>query len=203
MLKTIQESANLLNQGQILAYNTDTCLGIGHAINSNSGFNRLYEVKKMPFNKPCSVLVNSLEMLADNAILNEFSLKLAQLLLPGPYTLILPRSKKLNPQFLTDFKNIGFRYIPDPKINSLIKLLACPITTTSANIHTQPSAESYSDIINTFGDQINIFENINKNQHYPTTPSTIIEPQEDNTLKIIRAGVGYSELSKLGYKIAK
>ena len=60
--KKLQEIADIIKQGGIVVFPTETVYGIGTNGLDSKAITKLYEVKQRPLNKPISLLVSSLEM---------------------------------------------------------------------------------------------------------------------------------------------
>ena len=64
---TLIQPANVIKSGGIVVFPTETVYGIGaNGLNENA-VKKLYEVKQRPFNKPISLLVNSIDMINEIA----------------------------------------------------------------------------------------------------------------------------------------
>ena len=96
----IGEAIDIMADGGIILYPTDTVYGLGANIFNNDAVKKIYEIKKRDQSKPLSVLVqdtNSLELIAD---LNKDSRAIVDKWLPGPFTFILNK-KKITSIFFT------------------------------------------------------------------------------------------------------
>ena len=143
---------NLLKKGEVIVYPTDTIYGIGGDATFEKVIKKIYEIKQRPLNKPISVLVSDFEMLEKYAEINEKQMEVLKKSLPGPYTFILKPKVKLH----VSENNVGFR-IPDHWCTLIAKEFGKPITTTSANIHKQPTPKDIEKIRNNFKDSISLY----------------------------------------------
>lgn len=141
----IQEAVRFLRLGKVIAHPTDTCYGLAVDVHSAKGLKRLYSLKKMPIDKPVSILVRSLEEARRYGEFCELSERMAMEFWPGPLTLVVPRKPGL-PDFLNPGAElIGLRVIDEPVSLALLEELGGPITTTSANLHGEKTPFSVDD----------------------------------------------------------
>ena len=154
----LKEPAQIIKNGGIVVFPTETVYGIGtNGLNENS-IKRLYEVKQRPLNKPISLLVNSIEMIEQiTQNISELEYKLIKKFMPGPFTIIL-KKKTLIPNILTaNGDTVGIR-MPENKVAlKLIEYAGVPIATPSANISGKPSGTTLDMINNDFGEKVDYF----------------------------------------------
>ncbi|MDO9399461.1 MAG: L-threonylcarbamoyladenylate synthase [bacterium] len=188
---TIQKAIEILKNGGIIIYPTDTCYGIGVDATNKEAIKKLINLKGRDFKKPISIIVKNFKMAQEIGEFNSQAKKLFKKYLPGPLTLIVKKKKGIYqlPNILTAKKRkIGIR-MPDNKISlELVKKFNKPITTTSANISGEPECYSKQEILKQFKKNIkdiDLILDIGKLQK--NKPSTIIEII-GNKLKILRQG---------------
>ncbi len=131
--REVEKIANLLKNGGIIIYPTDTVYGIGCDIHNREAVERVAQIKKIPLEKAnFSIICSDFSHLSDYArSVDNATFRLMKKLLPGPYTFILNASGKVPRFFTSRKKTIGIR-IPDNKIIlELVRSLGNPILTTS------------------------------------------------------------------------
>jgi len=177
-----------LQQGQVIAYPTDTIYGLGVDVYHPGAVASLQRMKGRDSQKPISILYSSTErMLKDFNHLNDFQLSAVRALLPGCVTLLLPvKSEEQFPAPFTYNGIVGVRVINLPALNALLLDYPHPISTTSINPATQKPACSPVEIQNYFSGKISII--IDNGFTGNIQASTIIKVLEDGW-KIIRVGV--------------
>ncbi|MCC7553322.1 MAG: threonylcarbamoyl-AMP synthase [Methanobacteriaceae archaeon] len=141
----INEAIEILANGGVILYPTDTIYGLGANIFNEKAVKRVYEIKKRGFDKPLSILIQDLDELS---LIGELSAKNKEYIsnyLPGPFTFIL-KKKNTVPDYITSNKNnVGVR-IPNSTIaRSLAEIF--PITTTSANLSNEKTLNNPKDIL--------------------------------------------------------
>jgi len=128
----INRVAQVLEQGGLIAYPTDTFYGIGCDLFNKRGIQLIYRLKKRPLKKPFSFVCDSLKEISRYALVSNYAYKTMKRLLPGPYTFVLEGTKLVPKIMLTKRKTVGIR-VPDNKIAlGIVQTLGQPIISTSA-----------------------------------------------------------------------
>ena len=184
--KKLQEVANIIRQGGIVVFPTETVYGIGTNGLDSKAISKLYHVKQRPLNKPISILVSSLEMVkAVTENISDIEYKLMEEFFPGPLTIILKKNKAVPNNLTNNTDTVGIR-LPDNIIaRKLIEYANVPIATPSANISGKPSSINIQDIIKDFGDKVDYY--IDGGHSKLGIGSTIVKI-EDNKPLILREG---------------
>ncbi len=130
--RKIEQVAEILRNGGVIAYPTDTIYGIGCDINNKKAIQRIYQIKQRPKNQPFSFICSDLKNISQYAKVSNYAYKTMRRLLPGPYTFILEGSNEVPKMMLTKRKTAGIRVPDHPICISLIQALGNPIISTSA-----------------------------------------------------------------------
>lgn len=183
----LDEAANLIKNGGVAVFPTETVYGIGVDCLNEDAIKRLYRIKNRPFNQKTSLLVSSIEML-NNYTKNRSEIEdmLIQKFFPGPLTLVLHK-KEIIPYLITNNEDIvGFR-MPECKIAlKLIEKVGRPIATSSANISGKQSGIILSDIIKEFRDKVDYY--IDGGKSKIGRGSTVAQVIRNGQIQIIREG---------------
>ena len=117
----IKEAANTLIEGDLVAFPTETVYGLGADATNKDAVGRIYSVKGRPENHPLIVHISSIAYLNDWARdVPGYAIKLAQVIWPGPMTLILPRTN-LAKDFITGGQdNIAIRIPSHPIAKAML-----------------------------------------------------------------------------------
>ncbi len=150
----IDEAVNVLANGGVVLYPTDTVYGLGADIFNNKAVRRVFKIKQRSLLKPLSILVcdvdsvNLVSKISDNqkCILNRY--------LPGPYTFILNKSNIVPRVVTSGLSHVGVR-VPNNKIACELSNLF-PITTTSANLSDEPVLSTPDEILNQLGCEVDL-----------------------------------------------
>ncbi|PID68211.1 MAG: threonylcarbamoyl-AMP synthase [Flavobacteriia bacterium] len=130
--KQIAIIKEVLQNGGLIIFPTDTVYGIGCDLNSPKGLKSLAQLKGVKIDKAnFSFITDSLSNLSEYvSALNTPVFKLLKRTLPGPYTYILNGSSKL-PKPFKNKRTVGIR-IPDNNIvRAIVKALGNPLAVSS------------------------------------------------------------------------
>jgi tRNA threonylcarbamoyl adenosine modification protein (Sua5/YciO/YrdC/YwlC family) len=185
-VRLIRKVVDILKQGAIVVYPTDTYYGIGCDLMNPKAIEKIYQIKRRDKSKPFSFICSDLTNISHYAKVSNYAYRTMKRLLPGPYTFILEGSRLVPKIMLTKRKTAGIR-VPDNAIClALVRELGNPIIYTSA---TTPEGESFHDaslIHDHFGRQVDA---VIDGSRVSGEPSSIISLISD-TPQIIRRGAG-------------
>ncbi|MCF6133402.1 L-threonylcarbamoyladenylate synthase [Flavobacterium wongokense] len=139
----IKKVVDVLRDGGLVIYPTDTVYGLGCDITNSKALERIAKIKgikleKANFSFVCSDLSNLSDYVKQ---IDTATFKILKRTLPGPYTFILPGNNDLPKEFRKK-KTVGIR-IPDNNIAiEIVKMLGNPIVSTS--IHDDDEVLEYS-----------------------------------------------------------
>ena len=136
----IKLAVELLKNGGIVAYPTDTVYGLGSDIFLEDAVLRIYQAKKRPLDLPLPVLIsNDIELGLVARDISQLAHYYINKFWPGALTLVLYKSK-LVPDLVTANTNKIALRMPNHSIPlTIIRELGKPIIGTSANISSQPN----------------------------------------------------------------
>lgn len=182
----LKEPANIIKNGGIVIFPTETVYGIGTNALNEDAVKRLYEIKQRPLNKPISLLVNSIDMIEQIAKdITDLEYALIREFFPGPLTLIL-KKKDIVPDIVTaNSDTVGVRMPKNEIALKLIEYAGIPIATPSANISGKPSGTNMKNIIKDFNGKVDYL--IDSGTSQIGLASTIVQII-DNVPHILRQG---------------
>jgi len=130
--RLIKQAVEVLKEGGVIAYPTDTNYGIGCDIMNKKAIENIYRLKQRSKYKPFSFICSDLTNISSYAKVTNYAYKTMKRLLPGPYTFVLEGSRLVPKIMLTKRKTAGIR-VPDNNICiALVKELKNPIISTTA-----------------------------------------------------------------------
>ena len=91
--RLIQKVVDVLEQGGVIGYPTDTIYGIGCDLFNQEAIRKIHRLKKMEGKKPLSFICSDLKDISRYAYVSNYAYKMMKRLLPGPYTFILKATK--------------------------------------------------------------------------------------------------------------
>ena len=139
----IKKVVDVLRNGGLVIYPTDTVYGIGCDITNSRALEKLAKIKgvkleKANFSFVCSSLSNISDYVKQ---IDTATFKILKRALPGPYTFILPGNNDL-PKDFRKKKTVGIR-VPDNNIAiQIVEMLGNPIV--SSSIHDEDEVLEYS-----------------------------------------------------------
>jgi tRNA threonylcarbamoyl adenosine modification protein (Sua5/YciO/YrdC/YwlC family) len=172
--KHIRQVADLLENGGIIIYPTDTVYAMGCDILATKAIEKIARFKGLnPKNPELSLIFHDMSQLSEYTIIRDNNIfKLLKRNLPGPFTFIVQANSQIPKLFKNKKKTVGIR-IPDNNIVlEIVRELGRPIITTS--IH----------------DPDELIE-------YTTDPELIYEKYRDFTDTVIDGGFGKNEASTI------
>jgi tRNA threonylcarbamoyl adenosine modification protein (Sua5/YciO/YrdC/YwlC family) len=191
--REIRKIADLLRNGGLIIYPTDTVYGIGCDITNQKAVEKVARFKGVKIEKN-----NFSFICSDFSHLSDFTrpipstiFKLIKKNLPGPFTFILEANNKVPKYFKGKKKTVGIR-IPDNNIvREIVAELGNPILSTS--IHDEDEIVEYTTdpelIYEKFGE---IADVVIDGGYGELIPSTIVDCSKPE-LEIIRKGKGELE----------
>lgn len=137
----VQKAAELLRQGKLVAFPTETVYGLGADARNTQAVEAIFTAKGRPSDNPLIVHIAGMGMLDELALaVDPVSRRLAEAFWPGPLTLVLPcRPGVLSPLVTAGLDTVGIRMPDHPAALSLIRASGCPVAAPSANRSGRPS----------------------------------------------------------------
>lgn len=183
----LKEPAEIIKNGGIVIFPTETVYGIGTNGLKEDAVKRLYEVKQRPLNKPISLLVSNIDMVNELAKdITDVERRIMECFFPGPLTIIL-KKKDIIPDILTsNGDTVGIR-MPEGEIaRKIIEYAGVPIAAPSANVTGKPSGTNIFTIKKDFDGKIDCF--IDGGESKIGIGSTIVKVIDNNPI-ILREGI--------------
>jgi tRNA threonylcarbamoyl adenosine modification protein (Sua5/YciO/YrdC/YwlC family) len=185
-MRLIKKAVDILRDGGIIIYPTDTVYGLGCDLSNKKGIEKIYELKKRNRKQPLSFVCSDLKHISQYAKVTDYAYKTMKRLLPGAYTFILEASRLVPKIILPKRSTTGIR-VPDNHIClALVKELGQPIISTSVKTEQGETLGDPSVIKEYFGRTVDLI--IDSGIIMPQ-PSSVISLVDDN-IEIIRIGKG-------------
>jgi len=186
--KCIAKAVEVLKNGGVIIYPTDTIYAIGCDVFQHKAVERVCKFKNIDIKKSrLSLICSDLSNISTYAKVSNNIFKLLKRNLPGAFTFILNGSSNL-PKILKNRNTIGIRVPENNIITQIVKELGNPIFTTSVKIADEIS-EYETDpelLIERYENAVDL---IIDGGYGDNTPSTIVDCTEDEPI-IIRQGKG-------------
>ena len=181
--KEINEIVSLLNNGEIVAFGTDTVFGIGVIYNRAEAVENMKKVKGRDALKPFPLMVANVSQLDEVAYIGDREKTIARKYMPGALTLVLKRKDTVSKELVNGFDTIAVR-IPDDSFALKLLRKTGPMFVTSANISGQKAANNEQEVLEQLDGKI---AGVVKGKAKSGVASTIIDCTGEE-LKCLREG---------------
>lgn len=180
----IQEASfSLLNHG-VIAFPTETVMGLGVVYNDKEAYNRLNFIKHRPEDHPYTMMLSHPDEIEKYARIDSRSAKIIKAFMPGSITLLLPVKENV-PEWVTHNTGvIGMRVPSNEEALLLLKQVKLPLLVPSANRSGEKPALTSEEVKDIFGNELDY---IITGKSISSIPSTIVDLTK-NEIKIIRQG---------------
>lgn len=132
--KNIQEAAEIIRKGGLVAFPTETVYGLGADAFNPRAVARIFEVKKRPSFDPLIVhisKINQLELLCEN--IPDVVFELSHKFWPGPLTIVLNKKSAVPDIVTAGLSTVAVRMPAHPIAIELINKAGTPVAAPSAN----------------------------------------------------------------------
>ena len=191
--KHIRQIVDLLEDGAIIIYPTDTVYAMGCDINATKSIEKIARFKGLnPKNPELSLIFHDMSQLSEYTIIRSNTLfKLLKRNLPGPFTFIVQANNQIPKLFKNKKKTVGIR-IPDNSIVlELVKELGRPIIT--ASIHDQDEVIEYTTDPELIYEKFQEFADAVIDGGFGNNEASTIVDCTGEEIEIVRQGLGVLE----------
>jgi len=176
---------NLLKNGKIIIFPTDTIYGFLADATNKKAVNKIFRIKKRSFKKPLPLFVRDIKYLKKLAILNKEQERLLKLM-GNRVTVVLNRRKTKMKLYGVRKETIAIRIPEYPPLNFLLKEIGNPLVQSSVNISGRPPLNNIKEIIREFKNKSDKPDLIVKVPHLPRRKPSLILDLTDSPPTIIR-----------------
>ncbi len=185
-LRYINKAVEILRNGGVIIYPTDTVYGIGCDIFNKEALERIFSIKNDNNEKLLSFVCSDLKDISNYAKVSDYAYRTMKHLLPGPYTFILPAAKLVPKKLWSKRKTVGIRMPNHAVTLSLVKELGHPIISTSTTNRKGEILIDPFEIKNIFNSQVDLML---ASGSISGDPSSVIDLSMSEP-EVIREGAG-------------
>ncbi|HAR99325.1 MAG TPA: threonylcarbamoyl-AMP synthase [Syntrophus sp. (in: bacteria)] len=185
-MRLIRKAVDILRQGGIIVYPTDTFYGLGCDLFNKRGIERIYDIKRRSRKQPFSFICADLKEISRYARVSDYAYKTMRRLLPGPYTFILEASRLVPKIILPKRLTTGIRVPDDAICLALVRELGQPIISTSVSDERGEILNSPQEIDKKFRHCVDL---VIDGGMLVSEPSSVISLVDDR-VEVIRTGKG-------------
>ncbi|WP_439181869.1 L-threonylcarbamoyladenylate synthase [Carboxylicivirga taeanensis] len=182
----LKQALEVLRNGGIILYPTDTIWGIGCDATNADAVKRIYDLKQRADSKSMLVLLDSTAKLAGYVNdIPEVAYDMAELT-TKPLTIIYDDAKNLAPNLLGEDGSVGIRITEEEFSKQLCVRFKKPIISTSANISGEPSPQNFAQVSDAVKTGVDYIVKFRQEETANPAPSSIIKLAKDGQVTIIR-----------------
>lgn len=151
----IADAAELVLQGGVIAYPTETFYGLGADATNEEALRKIFGIKGRNFSNPISVIIgerNDAYSLISGS--NSVAEKLMDAFWPGALTIVFRAAKNISPLLTAETGKIGIRLSSHEIARRVAQEIRRPLTATSANMSGKPECVTANDVLVQVGDKI-------------------------------------------------
>ena len=186
MQDDLKQALEVLRNGGIILYPTDTIWGIGCDATNADAVKRIYELKQRADSKSMLVLMDNTAKLSGYVNdIPEVAFDMAELT-TKPLTIIYDDAKNLASNLLAEDGSVGIRISEEEFSKQLCARFKKPIVSTSANISGEPSPQNFDQISDAIKEGVDYIVKFRQEETKNPAPSSIIKLTKDGQVTIIR-----------------
>lgn len=182
--KDFEAAKHALDSSKVIAFPTETVMGLGVLYDDFSAYNILNQIKRRPEEKPYTMMLSSKEQIGNYAVIDERANKIIDAFMPGEITVLL-NAKENVPNYVTHGTGvIGVRVPNLPELLEFLSYVGKPLLVPSANRSGEKPAMTSDEVKKIFGDELGyVFEGSANGG----VPSTLVD-LTGKEVKIYREG---------------
>ena len=183
----IQEALQVLRDGGVILYPTDTVWGLGCDATNEKAVARIYEIKRRADSKALVLLACDLDMVARHVRkVPDAAIDLVEVNDGSPMTLIYPDAVGLAPNAVAEDGSVGIRVPLNDFCVELVRRFRRPVVSTSANISGEPTPKKFKEIPQEIRDAVDYIVAPALEKDSTGKPSQIIKVGPGSEVKVIR-----------------
>jgi L-threonylcarbamoyladenylate synthase len=186
MREEINKTLEVLRNGGVILYPTDTVWGLGCDATNSDAVARINEIKGRPENKSLIILLDSSAKLASYAEnIPEVAYDLVEFA-ENPLTIVFEKAKNLAPNVINSDGSIGIRIPNHEFCRQLLQRFRKPLVSTSANVSGQPTARFFDEIADEIKQAVDYVVDFERDLQEIKKPSTIMKLGSSGQFTFIR-----------------
>ena len=152
--KILLKVKEALDNHGVIAFPTETVMGLAVYFDDFKAYNKLNQVKRRPENKPYSMMVKNSQEIEKYAVVDDRIRKIINAFMPGPITLLL-KTKEVLPEWVTHNSGIIGIRIPSHEVSlDILNAIEKPILVPSANKSGNPPALTAKQVEEIFQNEL-------------------------------------------------
>jgi len=189
--RTIQQVVNLVRDGGLIAYPTDSSYALGCQLGNAEGLARMKGIRHLDDKHHFTLVCHDFAQLSQFVQVSNAAFRLMKASTPGAYTFILPATKEVPRRLMhPKKKTVGVRIPDNEVVQALVGELGEPLISTTLLLpgDEQPLSSGW-EVIARLGDQV---DGVVDAGDCGTEPTTVVD-LSGSTLMILRRGSGETD----------
>ena len=130
--RAIAQAVQILRDGGLIAYPTDSCFALGCSLDNQEGKDRILRIRGLDERHHFTLVCGDFAQLGHLAQLDNSVFRAVKAHTPGPYTFILPATREVPRRLLHPKKRtVGVRIPNHPVVRELLRALGEPILSST------------------------------------------------------------------------
>jgi len=186
--RAIRSTVDLLREGGLIAYPTDSCFALGAMLGNREGLERIRTIRRLDARHHFTLVCRDFAQLGQFVRISTPVFRAVKAATPGCYTFILPATKEVPRRLLHPRKRtVGVRIPQHPVVDALLEELDEPLLSSTLLLpDTEEPMTSGWEIHERLGHQLDA---ILDSGECGTEPTTVIDLSGDEP-ELIRQGAG-------------
>ena len=186
--RAIRATVDLLREGGLIAYPTDSCFALGAMLGNREGLERIRTIRRLDARHHFTLVCRDFAQLGQFVRISTPVFRAVKAATPGCYTFILPATKEVPRRLLHPRKRtVGVRIPQHPVVDALLEELGEPLLSSTLLLpDTEEPMTSGWEIHERLGHQLDA---ILDSGECGTEPTTVIDLSGDEP-ELIRQGAG-------------
>ena len=197
IFEEVEEAKKALYNHGVIAFPTETVMGLGVLFNDFDAYNKLNKIKERPEDKPYTLMLKSIDDISKYGIIDEATQRVIDAFMPGSLTILVPVKEDAVPDYVTHNTSvIGMRVPTNIEAEQVLLAADLPLLVPSANKSGHKPALSSDEVREIFGDEVDY---IVSGEAKSAVPSTIVSLTK-GTPKVVREGaISEEEILRVYY----
>ena len=187
----IQNAKKALEKSEVIAFPTETVMGLGVFYNDYVAYELLNKIKNRREDKPYTMMLKDIESIKEYAYMNEAINRVIKAFMPGSLTILL-NAKDIIPSYVTHNTDVvGVRIPSNIEALELLKVVGIPLLVPSANKAGEKPAYNDEEVKSIFKDELGY---IVPGKCTSKIPSTIVDFSKKEPILIREGAIAFKDI---------
>ena len=145
--RALTQVVNILNDGGLIAYPTDSCYALGCALGNSSGIERIRRIRRLSDKHHFTLVVSEFAQLGAYVEMDNWTFRAVKAAAPGPYTFILKATREVPKMMQHPRKRTVGVWVPRHRTTlALLDQLGTPLLSSTLLLpdHPDPLVEGWT-----------------------------------------------------------